>query len=475
MLFTSYQYIIFLAVVIPTYFALAPIPRRYFLLAASCVFYMAFVPEYILILFAVILVDYCAGISLERVKAKHRRWVLFASLASNLGLLAFFKYFNFFSENIESLVTALGGHWTIPRNHILLPIGLSFHTFQSLSYTFEVYYRRQKAEQNLAVLATYVLFFPQMVAGPIERPQNLLPQFHRTRNFRYQEFVLGMRRILLGLVKKLLIADPLGNYCDYIFSNPAQAKGGELLLATFAFTFQIYFDFSGYSDIALGSARILGFRLMENFANPYLSLSIREFWQRWHISLSTWFRDYVYIPLGGNRVPLARSAANLFVVFGLSGLWHGANWTFVVWGLCHAGALALQTVWTKLFPVGKKRAHPITQLLRWGATFSFVSLTWIFFRANSLSDAVIVFKTLAHSSFGASVGFDGYFPKRVVISLLMGAGVILFVDGEKSDRLPKVSLNLVPSYGRILIYAVVILTIFNLGSISEVPFIYFQF
>ncbi|NJN99133.1 MAG: MBOAT family protein, partial [Anaerolineales bacterium] len=335
MLFNSFEFGIFFIIVTLAYFALPHRQRWFFLLASSCYFYMVFVPVYILILFFTIIVDYWAGIYIEEAAGRKRRAYLLLSIFANLSVLALFKYFNFFNSNLAALTTMLGVNYPIENLSILLPIGLSFHTFQSLSYTIEVYRGHQRAERHLGIFALYVMFYPQLVAGPIERPQNMLPQFHTRHSFNYSEFVSGLRMIAWGLLKKMVVADRLAIFVNSIYGNPGQYTGFPLILATYFFAFQIYYDFSGYSDIALGCARVMGFKLMGNFRQPYLATSISDFWQRWHISLSTWFRDYLYIPLGGNRVSRWHWVTNTLIVFMVSGLWHGANWTFVIWGALH--------------------------------------------------------------------------------------------------------------------------------------------
>ncbi|MCB0763068.1 MAG: MBOAT family protein, partial [Flavobacteriales bacterium] len=324
MLFNSTAYLIFLPVVVGLFFALPHRLRWLLLLVASCVFYMAFVPVYILILAFTIMVDYVAGIVIEPARGRARRMFLVASIVANVGVLAIFKYYPFLTENLELLLGSIGIRHHFPDLGILLPIGLSFHTFQSLSYTLEVYHDRQPAERHFGRFALYVMFFPQLVAGPIERPQNLLPQFKARRSFSLEDLSWGLVKILYGLFKKVVVADRLAPFVDAVYADIPGSNGLTILLATLFFTVQIYCDFSGYSDIAIGSARIMGYRLMENFKRPYLSTSIREFWGRWHISLSSWFRDYLYIPLGGNRVVKWRWYYNLMIVFLVSGLWHGA-------------------------------------------------------------------------------------------------------------------------------------------------------
>ena len=306
------------------------------LLGASCVFYMAFVPKYILILAVLILIDFAAGIWIENAQGHRRKIFLVVSLCANVGMLGFFKYFNFLNGNVAALAHFIGWNYSIESLKIILPIGLSFHTFQSMSYTIEVYRGRFKAERSLLHFATYVMFYPQLVAGPIERPQNLLHQFREKHVFNRTQFIEGAQLMLTGLFKKIIIADRAAILVNTVYANPQNFSGAQLFIATGFFGIQIYCDFCGYTENARGAAKIMGFELMLNFNRPYLATSIADFWRCWHISLSTWFRDYVYFPLGGNRCSRAQNCFNLAGVFLISGLWHGANWTFIVWGALHA-------------------------------------------------------------------------------------------------------------------------------------------
>jgi D-alanyl-lipoteichoic acid acyltransferase DltB (MBOAT superfamily) len=299
-------------------------------LAASCIFYAYFIPVYILILFLIIIIDYIAGIHIEK-STEHKKLFLSISIIANLSILCFFKYFNFFLENYNSLSNS-----QVPLLQFVLPIGLSFHTFQAMSYTIEVYRGNSTAEKHLGIYALYVMFYPQLVAGPIERPQNIIPQLNNHHRFNIQNLTTGISLMIWGFFKKLVIADRLSVYVNIVFENPEQFNSFNLILGAIFFSIQIYCDFSGYSDIALGSARVMGYNLMDNFNFPYFADSIKEFWARWHISLSTWFRDYVYIPMGGNRISKIVTIKNTLVIFLLSGFWHGANWTFIIWGLLNA-------------------------------------------------------------------------------------------------------------------------------------------
>ncbi len=399
MLFNSLSYFIFLPVVVLVYFL---IPHKYawgFLLLASCYFYMAFIPKYILILFVLIVVDYLAALGIETQQGKKRKALLVASIVANVGILVVYKYYGFFSENLTGLAHMLNWNLPLPILKFALPLGLSFHTFQSMSYTIEVYRGKWKAERHLGIYALYVLFFPQLVAGPIERPAELLPQFRHVHTPEPQNFSSGLKRILWGLFKKTVLADHLAVTVSHVFSGLSGFSGIPIIISAIFFSYQIYCDFSGYSDIAIGSAQILGFRLRENFNNPYWAHSLQDFWKRWHTSLSSWFRDYVYIPLGGNRVNRGRWAVNIFITFLLSGLWHGANWTYVAWGALH-GSYQIFSVATVRFRESIKRYSRLfnyPKLLKafgtiW--TFLLVSFAWIFFRAPNMTDVLNSFTNI---------------------------------------------------------------------------------
>jgi D-alanyl-lipoteichoic acid acyltransferase DltB (MBOAT superfamily) len=399
MLFNSAAFLIFFPVVTTAYFLLPHRFRWMLLLAASCYFYMAFIPKYILILAVTITVDYFAGLGLERFEGQKKRWILIASILTNVGMLAFFKYFNFANENLAALANFIGWNYPIQSLSILLPIGLSFHTFQSLSYTIEVYRGHQKAERHFGYLALYVMYYPQLVAGPIERPQNILHQLHEEHHFDYPRVTEGLKRMAWGMFKKVVVADRMVRFVNPVYGDPTSYDGPALVLATLAFAIQIYCDFSGYSDIALGSAQVMGVKLMKNFDHPYFARSISEFWRRWHISLSTWFRDYVYIPLGGNRVSKPRWAFNLLLTFLISGLWHGANWTFIIWGALHGIYFILSTltepIWGRLSAITRLDQLPrLKSAFAMLTTLSLVTFSWIFFRAESLGDALYIARHL---------------------------------------------------------------------------------
>ena len=491
MLFNSIDYILFLPVVVAAYFAT---PHRYrwvLLLAASYYFYMCWKAEYVFLILASTAIDYVAGIRIAAVtrQSKRRAW-LTASLVSNLGILFAFKYYNFFGESMRAAFEHFNLFYHMPVFDALLPVGISFYTFQSMSYTIDVYCKKREPERHAGIFALYVSFFPQLVAGPIERSTHLIPQFYVRRQFDYDRAASGLRLILWGMFKKVVIADQLAVVVDLVYANPQDYPEVPILLATYFFAMQIYCDFSGYTDIARGSARILGYDLMENFRRPYLATSIRDFWGRWHISLSTWFRDYLYVPLGGNRVEAGRWAINVFVVFVVSGLWHGANWTFLVWGSLH-GAYLLVGQWTKpmrawfsRFPC-LNRAERLHNALRILVTFHLVLLGWVFFRANSVADAEYILGALLNPVTTVKAIVDhtmetgwltqaGLQPGAVV---LMAASVpfLLIVQYAQEKHGLNAAIVAQPAWVRWLLYLAGTLAIANLGAIEEVPFIYFQF
>lgn len=358
---------------------------------------MVFKPVYLLILLAVILIDFFAGKKIEHSKKNKLIWLIL-SLVSNIGILVFYKYYNFLNENISILLNLFDTQNPIPALEIILPIGLSFHTFQAMSYTIEVYRGKQPAERNIFTYALYVLYFPQLVAGPIERPQNLIHQFKTRIAFNYDNITKGLFRISLGLFKKVVIADRLAMFTDPVFNDLSSSNGISVLVATIFFAFEIYCDFSGYTDIAIGLSNMMGISLIENFKNPYTSKSINEFWSRWHISLSTWFRDYLYIPLGGNRTSYARWMLNIFIVFALSGLWHGASWNFIIWGLLHGSMIIIEKLLAKIN--FKFKIPTVIKLL---FTFSFACFAWLFFRIKELDDVFIAFNHLLNFDFSESL------------------------------------------------------------------------
>lgn len=475
MLFNSIEFILFFLIVTPLYYLLPHKFRWFHLLVASCIFYMAFVPIYIVILFGTIIIDYFAGILIER-SERHRRLFLIMSLIANCGVLIVFKYYNFFIDNINFVSGS-----SLPLLKILLPIGLSFHTFQAMSYTIEVYRRNQKAERNFGIYALYVMFYPQLVAGPIERPQNILHQFYERHRFDVGNLGAGFRLIIWGMFKKVVIADRLAVFVNQVYENSNDYTGIPLWVAAVFFSFQIYFDFSGYSSIALGCARVMGFNLMPNFNRPYQATSFKMFWSRWHMSLSTWFRDYVYIPLGGNKAGLKRWMFNILVVFMLSGLWHGANWTFIVWGALH-GIFQIFEIF-----IEKRKLLSVHPFFKRIVIFLLVTIAWIYFRAEHIEKANYIVSNLFTGIPAQLKGiienqhferldllylgqekFQFYFS----ILLLLLVGLIHYLQKQKPIDEYFSSLKY---YYRWPLYFMLLYSTVFLGVFGKYQFIYFQF
>lgn len=476
MLFNSFHFLFFFIIATTLYFATPHKNRWILLLVSSCYFYMAFVPIYILILAFTIVIDYFAGLYIEKTKGGRRKMFLICSLLANIGVLAFFKYYNFLDYNLSFMLHKFGLSNPIPYLSILLPIGLSFHTFQAMSYTIEVYRGHQKAERHFGIYSLYVMFYPQLVAGPIERPQNLLHQFREKHEFEYNRVVEGLKLILWGFFKKLVIADRLAIYVNAVYNNPQHHSGLTLLLATIFFAFQIYCDFSAYSDIAIGTAKVMGFKLMTNFNRPYFSRNISEFWKRWHISLSTWFRDYLYISLGGNRVTIPRWYFNLIIVFVLSGFWHGANWTYIIWGALNGFYLVFAIVTYGLRKkitafLGLDKLPKINLFLQILITFLLSCFAWIFFRANNVTDAFCIIRKI--STFKGPIFFDQL---SIIIYPFFGICFLLFVELKQEYYKGSFSfLNNNNWVFRFLSYSFLIILILLIGVFDGGQFIYFQF
>ena len=487
MLFNSFQFVLFFPTVTMLYFLLPQKYRWAMLLAASCVFYMAFIPAYILILLITILIDYFAGIWIETAVGKKKVVFLIISIISTCLVLFVFKYFNFYSRTAASVAALLHLNYHARIVHIILPIGLSFHTFQSLSYVIEVYRGHQKAEKHFGIYALYVMFYPQLVAGPIERPQNLLHQLREPHVFEYQRVTDGLKLMTWGMFKKVVIADRLSVVVAQIYSNPTGYEGLSLIIATVFFAYQIYCDFSGYSDIAIGAAQVMGIRLMDNFNRPYFSKSISEFWKRWHISLSTWFRDYLYISLGGNKAVKWRWQFNLFFTFLISGLWHGASWTYVIWGAIN-GFYLLFAIWTKgirekIVNVTRLSKFPgVLKYVQVISTFFLVCFAWIFFRARSTREAAYIATHLF-------TGFGKTWSIKYIADTISGLGLnhsefviavlsILFLEFihliQRHNRIRQM-LSERPLWFRWSLYYAIILGIIVFGEFGDKSFIYFQF
>lgn len=431
---------------------------------------MFFKPIYILILAGTIVIDYFAGLQLGKLTGKKRKLMLILSIVANVGVLVVFKYYNFFAGNANHLLQLSGFNLKLGYLDILLPIGLSFHTFQAMSYTIEVYCGNQQPERHFGVYALYVMFYPQLVAGPIERPQHVLHQFHEKKAFSENNLSYGLKLMLWGLFKKIIVADRLSVYVGSAYGNYINQTGSTLLLATLFFAIQIYCDFSGYSDIARGAAKTMGYDLMINFKRPYLATNITDFWRRWHISLSSWFRDYVYFPLGGNKTSVLKWCRNIMLVFLLSGIWHGANWTFVIWGALHG----LFTILHKLSPgMGKlfKKIPGITSALSMLFTFSIVTLAWVFFRAEDTHQAVGIIQKIITDIHGR------LFIKTTawMAVALLGIFVVLAADiAEEYNIKIRLLHNKKPAIS-IATISVITMAILLFGIFRNTSFIYFQF
>ena len=472
MVFNSIEFLIFLPIVVALFYVLPQKVRWLMLLAASCVFYMWFVPKYILILLVTIVVDYTAGLLMERYADQPRKKKAFFifSIVSTLTVLLIFKYLNFLTANLDQLCASLGME-THLVTHIILPIGLSFHTFQSMSYVIEVYRGHQKAERHFGYYALYVLFFPQLVTGPIERPANLLRQLHEEKKFRYENISKGMRLILFGFFIKMVVADHLGEYVDEVYGHLDEYNSWTVLCCMVFYSFQIYCDFFGYSTIALGSAKLMGFDITDNFKSPYLSKNIAEFWHRWHISLSTWFRDYVYIPLGGSRVKFGRWMFNILVVFVLSGIWHGAAWTFLLWGFAHGLLHIVEKVLRDRMPKKETQSKWLKisiDALCMLKTFVLVTLFWVMFRATDFEHLKAIFVT-------AFTNFHGGEQMSVKPGMWIYLGLFILSDIVLRNTRFDVWCEDKPLAVRWLIYSVLVFMVIACSSVFNFPFIYFQF
>ncbi|OQY39506.1 MAG: membrane-bound O-acyltransferase family protein [Candidatus Cloacimonetes bacterium 4572_65] len=476
MLFNSIHFLLFFPIIVGIYFLLPFKHRWKLLLAGSYYFYMCWKIEYIILILFSTIIDYYCSLKMDSKEHKRdKKKYLIISLITNLGILFLFKYFNFFGETTNLILQKFNIFYNVPRFNLLLPVGISFYTFQTLSYSIDVYKGKQKAEKHFGIFALYVSFFPQLVAGPIERSTHLLPQFKRETKFEYNNVRRGLLLILAGLFKKVVIADNISNYVDPVYNSVGLVQGFPLILATLFFGIQIYCDFSGYSDIAIGVAKILGYDLMKNFNLPYFSKSIKEFWGRWHISLSTWFRDYVYLELGGNRTTTMLWIRNIAAVFILSGLWHGANLTFIVWGVLHflfyLFSHFLKPIRQKSFNVFKKFT-PMWLISFYRVLFTYISvhIAWVFFRANSLNDAIYIIKNMFPvTNFNLNTQSTAVFAVYCFLILIL---FIFMIIREKLDIIA--FLDRCPLVVRWSFYLIapLFIIIFQ-GSASN--FIYFQF
>jgi D-alanyl-lipoteichoic acid acyltransferase DltB (MBOAT superfamily) len=454
---------------------------------------MCWKAEYLLLILISTIIDYFAAIQMSKQSVKSKRKIyLILSLVVNLGLLFGFKYFNFFNDSLRTVFNQFNIFYDVPAFKVLLPVGISFYTFQTLSYTIDVYRRKRDPEKHLGIFALYVAFFPQLVAGPIERSTRLIPQLRKKYSFEYNRVTDGLKLMLWGFFKKVVIADRIAVIVNQVYNNPQDAAGFPLLVGTYLFAFQIYCDFSGYSDIAIGAAKIFGINLMENFRRPYFAKSIREFWQRWHISLSTWFRDYLYLSLGGSRVTKWKWYYNILIVFLISGLWHGANWTFVIWGGLH-GSYYLFSFWTKNIRLKLTNFFHLDKIpflqkvIRILFVFHIVLLGWIFFSANTFSDAIfiithlftdindVIFNMLHIGQGKGMLNFVFDLPK-VEIFIAMIAMLVLGIHHIIQRKQPvSIWLSSKPIWLRWMVYYGLLLSILVFGYLEPNEFIYFQF
>ncbi len=482
MLFNSVEFALFLPLVFLLYWFVANRDLRHqniLLLVASYFFYGWWDWRFLSLIFFSTCVDFLIGLQLGKVtNHQQRKILLWCSLFVNIGLLGIFKYYNFFADNFVQAFSLFGTTFDPARLNIILPIGISFYTFQTLSYSIDIYRQKLTPTKDFVAFAAFVSFFPQLVAGPIERATNLLPQFTTERRFDYEKAVDGLRQILWGLFKKVVIADNCAEYANLIFNNSADYGGSTLLLGAIFFTFQIYGDFSGYSDIAIGTARLFGFNLMQNFAFPYFSRDMAEFWRRWHISLSTWFRDYLYIPLGGSRGGTVSKVRNTFIIFLVSGFWHGANWTFIIWGLLNAiyflPLLLTNSNRQNLDIVAKGKWLPsLRECLSMLLTFSLTVVAWIFFRAENLSHAWAYLSELFSTSLFSSPHFLGRTKVIHLLLIIIGFVIVEWVGRAEKHAIATLGLtwNRLFRHG---FYFVLILLIFFFSG-QEQAFIYFQF
>jgi len=486
MLFNSIQFLIFFPAVIIIYFSIPHKFRQVFLLAASCYFYMSFIPAYVLILIVSGFVDYTGSNLIEKYRdnKKLRKLFLLIPVIIDLSILGYFKYAYFTSDIINFFGMRIGLD-TIVLPQIILPIGISFHTFQGMGYMIDVYKGNIKPEKNPIKYTLFLMFWPQLVAGPIERAQNLMDQFKEKHSLSYTNLSQGGRMMLWGMVKKVLIADNLAVFVDAVYKSPENYGNTAVYIAVIFFAFQIYCDFSGYSDIAIGAAQIMGFRLMRNFDMPYFASSMTNFWRRWHISLSTWFKDYIYIPLGGNRVSRPRWCLNQLITFSISGLWHGASFTFIIWGILHGILLITEGVTSKIRAkisafINLGRLNFIKTFLCICGTFIITCITWVLFRAETFGDAFYILRQLFSGlpdfrSVNKTAELFAEIPRQNLYIAIFSIALLLTVDllCRKSDF--RTALDKIPVFARVPVYAVFICLIIVFGAYEAQSFIYFQF
>lgn len=483
MIFNSIDFAVFLPIVFILYWFVMNKnlkTQNFLLIVASYIFYGWWDWRFLSLIIFSTIIDYFVGLKLKNeITDSKRRIYLWVSIIVNLSFLGFFKYFNFFIDNFIRAFSFFGNDISINTLDIILPVGISFYTFQTLSYSIDVYKRKLEPTHDFIAFSAFVCFFPQLVAGPIERATHLLPQFYNKRNFDYSKAVDGLKQMLWGFFKKIVIADQCAQYANLIFNNSENYSGSTLILGALFFTFQIYCDFSGYSDIAIGTSRLFGFDLMKNFAFPYFSRDIAEFWRRWHISLSTWFRDYLYIPLGGSRGGKWMKVRNTFIIFIVSGFWHGANWTFIVWGALNAiyflPLLLANKNRTNLDIVAKNKYLPnLKEVFSMGLTFILTVLAWIFFRAESIEHALsFIFGIFSPSLFSVPY-FDGSLGASSVIYY-----IIFFMVIEWIGRGNNYAIEWNNKYSKIFkwvfLFIIAVCILENFNPLKSQEFIYFDF
>lgn len=474
MLFNSIDFAYFLPIVLLLFWLLSKNlkAQNLVLLLASYVFYGWWDWRFLSLIALSSFADYIIGIQLHKAQTNRKYWLVL-SLVINLGMLAFFKYADFFAQSFSDAFSLFGQHIEVSRLNIILPVGISFYTFQTLSYTLDIYKRKLEPTKSLVSFLAFVSFFPQLVAGPIERASNLLPQFFQNKKIKSDLFVAGLQQMLWGFFKKMVIADNCAIIVDQIFNQAPEYSGLTLFIGAVFFGFQIYGDFSGYSDIAIGTAKLFGFNLSQNFAFPYFSRDIAEFWRKWHISLSSWFKDYLYIPLGGSRASKAKTIRNIFIIFLVSGFWHGANWTFVFWGFAHA------LLFVPLFVLNKNRTftqnnHNLSPINLWRmlSTFVLVCLAWILFRAQNIEQAIFIYGKIFDFTSWTSPSLEG-FNSTIIISMIV---FLLVVEwNNKKEINPLKNIDKLPAVVRWLFYSFLLFCISMFSPTQELPFIYFQF
>ena len=484
MLFNSIDFALFLPIVFALYWWVKDANlsvQNLLITVASYFFYGWWDWRFLSLIFFSSMVDYTIGLKLAKEKQEQKRkYWLWASMAVNLGFLGFFKYYNFFLENFITAFTFFGMPFDARPLSIVLPVGISFYTFQTMSYTIDVYRRKLKPTSDIVAFMAFVSFFPQLVAGPIERATHLLPQFFKKRTFDYDLAVNGLRQMMWGFFKKVVIADGCAEFANMIFNNSETYSGSTLVLGAVFFTFQIYGDFSGYSDIAIGTARLFGFDLKQNFAFPYFSRDIAEFWRRWHISLSTWFRDYVYIPLGGSRGNLVQKIRNVFIIFIVSGFWHGAKWTFIVWGALNAfyflPLLLLNRNRINTDVVAQGKLIPsIRELFQMGITFLLTVLAWVFFRANDMHHALKYLGTIFSKSLFTIPQFSNRETAANMMGLIFIFMVVEWLGRHEQYAIEKLGLSWKRSVRYAMYYWLIALVLYKSLGAEQAQFIYFQF